>query len=484
MDMKIKLFNLFILFTLLVSCGDSGTSGQSGYLPAFPGAEGFGAKSEGGRGGKVVKVTTLNDSGAGSFRDAVEAPPKNYPNGAYEWESPESYQARVEASGHRIVIFEVSGFINLSSTLIISYPYTTIAGQTSPGGILVTGRTTVINTHDVIMQHMRFRVGSHNVADAETHDTFVVVGDRLGYYPQPAYSVIIDHCSFSWGIDEVFSTAYNAQDITLQWSIVSEGLSNAGHPKGEHSKGILVSGKDSPDTKISIHHNYIAHNRDRNPLISGPDPVLGDVVNNVVYNFYGSLAMGTQENGRVNWVHNYVRKGPDSNANNFEAYHIPEGGINAPLIYSEGNMGVNRLDQSAEQWSVGYMWYHQLLELTYRKSSPWPVPMIKRTEMSYAYALEILQKAGATKPVRDSVDARVVADFDAGTGKIIDNILFPDDFPVFENLSIPVDNDNDGMADSWEDAQGLDSSVDDSSLDHDGDGYTNIEEYLHYLSDY
>jgi pectate lyase len=322
----------FIFIALLIS------SNVAFSFPAFPGAEGFGSNSIGGRGGQVIKVTNLNDSGLGSLRAAVTT------------------------LGSRIIIFEVSGIINLKSGLDITKPYLTIAGETSPGGILITGYTTMLNTHDVIIRHLRFRVGSHRVtdgsnADPETLDSFTIWGNTIpGGGGNDAYNIIIDHCSFGWGVDETFSTSYNARDITVQWSIVSEGLSHAGHPKGEHSKGILFSGKWSPDTKVSLHHSYIAHNRDRNPLVSGPEPVFADIRNNVIYNWYHALSVGFQENGRGNLVNNYMKPGLDGSSNSFEAYVVEPLSKIDNIIYTNGNMGVTRLTQTAPQWMVAHKW--------------------------------------------------------------------------------------------------------------------------------
>lgn len=454
-----KHFFLPIIFMLLVFL-----PGIAYAVAAFPGAEGFGANSAGGRGGAIIKVTNLNNSGPGSFRAAVEAP------------------------GKRIVVFEVSGIINLTSNLYISNPYITIAGQTSPGGILVTGRPTIINTHDLIMQHMRFRLGSHGVIDqndAETFDTIAIYGDYGGYYPNKAYNIIIDHSSFSWGIDETFSSSWNATNITLQWSIVSEGLNNAkpiGHPKADHSKGLLISGKNN-NAEVSIHHNYLAHNQDRNPMIGGGvSAPLADVVNNVVYNFKGNLSMMTYEHGRVNWVHNYVKRGPRSNATAFEAIHYPQGLAPHPLIYVKGNIGIRRMDQSAPEWSVGFEWQNQLLNEGFRKIDAWPAAAITTDIMSPAIANCLLSAVGATAPVRDSVDSRIIADFSAGTGAIIDTVTYPGDFPTFTTPAPPADTDNDGMADSWEVLKGLNTKANDSAMDRNNDGYTNIEEYLHHLS--
>lgn len=469
----------------------------SSSVTAFPGAEGFGANSVGGRGGTVIKVINLNDAGPGSFREAVEAPPRSWADGTYNWESIDEYQARLNSYGPRIVVFEVSGIINLESDLWITYPYLTIAGQTSPGGILVTGYQTTVKTHDVIMQHMRFRVGSHRIADGadpEQLDSFDIWGPYWGE-PVDTYNVIIDHCSFSWGVDETFTSAGGVLNATIQWSIFSEGLSQAGHPKGEHSKGLMISGKYTYPNSVSVHHNYIAHNRDRNPLISSPDgvDVFADAVNNVAYNWYGCLPMISQGSPKTNWVHNYAKQGPESNPSCYEIYHYPDGCSSSgdypgcqnpiPLIYVEGNLGLKRLDQAQGEWdAVGYIYYDLPLDEGYRQLTPWPASPITTTEMSYAYALEILNDVGATRPVRDSVDERVIADFDAGTGAIIDNVVYPDDFPTFTAPPYPTDVDNDGMADNWEVSEGLKVGVDDSALDENSDGYTNIEEYLYYLS--
>lgn len=455
--------NLVTVLLILTLC-----HAQPSYsLPAFPGAEGFGAQTVGGRGGQVIKVTNLNDSGPGSFREAVNTP------------------------GPRIVVFEVSGIINLESGLTIKEPFLTIAGQTSPGGILVTGYQTTVNTHEVIIQHMRFRVGSHRIADGanpETLDAFDIWGKGHGetanIMPRDAYNIIIDHSSFSWGVDENFSFAYNPKNITVQWSIISEGLSHAGHPKGEHSKGMLVWGKYSPDLTLSIHHNYFAHNYARNPQINGPngDSPLVDVTNNVVYNWFGGAVMSGGHHVKINWKHNYAKRGKSSNQYAYEINHSAGGMSPLPVVYVEGNMGTHRTDQSQDHWAVAIGWQYELQDKAWQKTEPWLTPAVTMHTASESLAHCILTGVGATAPVRDSVDQRVIADFAAGTGSIRDNVVFPEDFPTFQNIAAPTDNDDDGMADSWESSNGFNTSADDAAQDNDGDGYTNIEEYLHHLS--
>ena len=456
---------------------------------AFPGAEGFGAYSIGGRGGRIVRVTNLNDNGPGSFREAVQASSRNYPDGvgtSWKYEPYDKYLARLNKEGHRIIVFDVSGIINLESSLSISYPYLTIAGQTSPGGILIAGRKTTVKTHDVIMQHMRFRVGSHRINGdskiAESLDAFAIWGNAGDSNAQDAYNIIVDHCSFSWGVDETFETSYNPKKITVQNSIISEGLSHAGHPKGEHSKGMLIWGKYSPDLTMSIHHNYFAHNYARNPLINAgnEDRPLVDVVNNVVYDWFGGAVMASGGYVKVNWTHNYAQKGERSNSDAYEITHSSNGLSPLPTTFVTGNLGVYRQDQSYNDWSVAIGWQFVLQSEEWKRTTPWPAPSITTKEASYNNAIEILQDVGATRPFRDSVDIRVLSDFSAQTGSIIDDIRFPEDYPVFQDLPIAIDMDNDGMADSWE-MTTFGDLFQTSHSDQDNDGYTNLEEYLHYL---
>lgn len=454
-----------MLFLLLITSLEASANAE---LLAFPGAEGFGANSVGGRGGQVIKVTNLNDSGPGSLRTALTASEK------------------------RIVVFDVSGIINLQSDLTIRTPYLTIAGQTSPSGIMVTGRSVTINTHDVIVQHMRFRVGSHGATssdDYETLDSIRIVGNsQPAWYPNEAYNIIFDHCSISWGVDENFEVALGATNITVQWSIISEGLRYAGHPKGEHSKGFIVWGRlATTPMAISFHHNYLAHNTDRNPMISGsevapyPDVFL-DAINNVVYDFYGGLTMMTYGPAKVNWINNYVKQGTLSALYAFEAVHFPTGFAVKPHIFTEGNIGSRRLSLTDPQWLVGLEWRNELLSTDFRALNRWPASPVNTVEASVEMADCILSAVGATAPVRDSVDLRVLNDFPNGTGTFMDNVIYPDDFPMYSTSAPPADDDGDGMADSWEVSEGLDPSSNDSAQDKDGDGYTNIEEYLHNLS--
>ena len=456
-------------------------------LPAFPGAEGFGASTIGGRGGQVVKVTNLNDSGPGSLREAVTAPPRHYLSGLdqYKYESREVYAERLDASGGKIIVFDVSGIINLESTLIISYPFLTIAGETSPGGILVTGHQTTLNAHDVIMRFMRFRVGSHRIADGadpERLDSLAILGAY--WATNEVYNVIIDHSSFSWGVDETVSITGGVLNTTVQWSIVSEGLSHAGHPKGEHSKGLMISGKYVNPSSVSLLRNYVAHNTSRNPLMASPMDVdtVVDGRNNISYDWNGGSSPSIEGSTKVNWVHNYARAGLRSHDYSYEI-RVGDETSDEPQLYVLGNIGSSRESQEDEQWNVGVSWRDILAdEENLRTMTPWEMPSTSTYDMSADTAECILSAVGATAPIRDSVDTRVINDFIYGTGEIIDDVSFPDDFPVFEDKPAPEDSDNDGMADSWESNYGMTVGEDDSADDNDGNGYTNIEEYLHALA--
>src|SRR3954469_13831405 len=249
-------------------------------IPAFPGAEGFGATTPGGRGGKVMMVTNLNDGGPGSFRAACEA------------------------EGPRIVIFRVSGLITLTKKLVIRNPYITIAGQTAPGdGICLRNFTFVIATHDVVVRYLRSRLGD---LTAQEDDSITLAAG--------AQNVVVDHCSASWSIDEDLSLAGDVSNITVQWCLIAEGLNHSNDAKGEHGYGSL-SRANGP---VTWHHNLWAHNVSRNPRLGDnygrpPFPTF-DVRNNVIYD-YGDIASGlTQGVLKVNYVGNYIRPGPSSKA--------------------------------------------------------------------------------------------------------------------------------------------------------------------------
>ena len=236
--------------------------------PAFPGAEGFGKYAIGGRGGKVLEVTNLNDDGPGSFRAACLA------------------------EGPRIVVFRVSGTIVLNSKMEIENPYITIAGQTAPGdGICIRDHMVKVNTKHFVIRYLRFRPGDTSGIE---YDGFSGEGSQA----------IIDHCSVSWGTDETLSIN-KADNFTVQWCMVTESLYDSIHKKGRHGYGGLWGGPGG-----SWHHNILAHHSSRNPRASGnKESGLMDCRNNVIYNWGFNSAYGGELWPR-NWVNNYYKSGP------------------------------------------------------------------------------------------------------------------------------------------------------------------------------
>lgn len=417
-------------------------------LPAFPGAEGFGSETPGGRGGKVIAVTNLNDSGSGSLREALTT------------------------SGPRIVVFRVAGTIELKTRIAITKPYITVAGQTAPGdGITIKSHANnprsplQISTHDVVLRYLRIRPGG-TPADEGEIDAVTVGGD--------ANNFIVDHSSFSWATDEVFQTG-RAHDFTIQWSIIAEGLNHSTHPKGEHSKGLHFR---SESENISVHHNLLAHNHDRNPDINNTGLV--DMVNNVFYNAGKSWVEVKDKFGEpnINLINNYFMRGPSSRseADHYEVTYYSYSSKRKPEIYVRGNIGFHRPTNDL------------LEELIVREDSrlmivndQFTAPPV--TTVSAPQALDsVLENVGATLPVRDAHDQRIVNDVRNGTGKIIDDPSEVGGWLVMTSGTPPVDTDGDGMPDEWEKRWGLnpDNSAD-GKLDRTGDGYTNVEEYLNSL---
>lgn len=259
-------FHLLILLLLLSGLG------AAAQPLAFPGAEGFGKYTTGGRGGKVMIVTNLNDHGPGSLREAVEA------------------------SGPRIVVFEVDGDIHLETPLRIENDDITIAGQSAPGdGICLCDCQFTIDASNVIVRYIRCRLG-----DKYTHDSDAVGGGRYGQK-----NVILDHISASWSIDECLSI-YKTENLTVQWCLVACSLRASKHTKGQHGFGGIWGGKNA-----TFHHNLLAHHSSRNPRFSSVEGTENvDYRGNVVYNWGFMPAYGGGRGGRINFCRNYYKPGP------------------------------------------------------------------------------------------------------------------------------------------------------------------------------
>jgi pectate lyase len=421
---------------------------------AFPGAVGYGRNAKGGRGGVVCEVTNLNDSGAGSFRSCVEK------------------------SGPRTVVFRVGGTITLKSMLHITNPFITIAGQTAPGdGITIrtdglglvpdvwTPATIFVNTHDVVLRFIRLR-------PAATLDEASI--EALGIQQGGTYDVIVDHCSVSWGSNEVIGVSGGSKDVTIQNSILSEALKPNGH-KGS----ISCCGSSN----VTYYENLFAHNYGRSPMVKAYNdgPATFQVINNVIYD-WGAFAtyLGQYEGydsdlTRVDAIGNYYKPGP-SNSGHYEIY------ISHPEVkaYVEGNIGPHRPNDSLDGWaSVGYINdpVPQTPQRVFTRLTPDTFPVLS----AFSAYNQVLASVGATKPKRDGIDKRIVNDVINGTGRSIDK---PSDVGGWRNLKggkAPVDSDHDGMPDAWELAQDLDphNAADRNKLSP--SGYTWLETYLHYL---
>lgn len=427
-------------------------SSNSDFLPAFPGAEGFGAASVGGRGGKVIEVTNLNDRGAGSFRAALEA------------------------DGPRIIVFKVGGTIELDSSLKIENPYVTIAGQTAPGdGITLKNSANnpdpeaplKIKTHDVVLRYISSRPGSSK-ADTGNIDALNIIEGSSS----EVYNIVVDRTSLSWSTDEVTSVVNQVQDVSIQWSIIAEGLEDSTNPEGPHSMGLMMYKKGQGN--ISVHHNLIAHNRRRNPLVKTTDVV--DIVNNVIYNpgfgtdsFSPTHVRGEYGLVPVNYINNYFKAGPDTGS----ADWFIDTKMEPVEVYVEGNVVPNDvMHPDSLEWVV---------------KKPHPAPLVTTTSAQKAYE-QVLAQAGSSHGLnpdgtfflrRDSIDKRIVRDVKQGTGSIIDDPSEVGGWLELASGTPYLDTDRDGMADVFENLYGF--KADDSSdniQDADGDGYTNIEEFL------
>ncbi|MCP4641706.1 MAG: right-handed parallel beta-helix repeat-containing protein [bacterium] len=406
------------------------TRNLSDALPVIPGAEGFGTDTPAGRGGDVIRVTNLNDEGPGSLRAALATP------------------------GPRTIVFEVAGVIDTNRVMAVHHPFATVAGQTAPSpGITIIGAGVVVVTHDVLIQHIRVRVGDRvDGPDPGGRDGMAVTGTPDG--ATDACNVVFDHCSVSWAVDEGCSTWYpGVRDVTFRQCIIAENLSRAIHPKGEHSKGLLIG---DHSRRVSAIGNLMAHNMRRNPLIKGDVSAL--VVNNLIYNpgqvaihFSDPEGMGP---ARATIIGNVLIKGPNTRlgVNVISTSFDTKPGTR---IFGADNGVADRLDKGGAVTAKA-----KLINTT----DP-PVMVEPLTPLGSGEVVEwVLATAGARPADRDETDVRVVRSVRNGTGGIIDSQNevggFPGGPPVVRPLVLP----------------------DDPSGDADGDGYTNLEEWLHEFS--
>ena len=455
-------------------------------LPAFPGAEGGGKFSFGGRGGKVIVVTNLNDEGEGSFRWACEQ------------------------GGARIIVFNVAGIIRLESPVIIRAPYITIAGQTAPGdGICIAGESVWINTHDVIIRYMRFRRGITNVGRRD---------DAIG--GNPVGNIMIDHVSASWGGDEnmsMYRHMYNDStgkteeklgtvNITIQNSIFSESLDT-----WNHAFGSTLGGEN-----CAFVRNLWANNTGRNPSIGWNG--IFNFANNVIFNWVHRSVDGGDYRAAYNIINNYYKPGPLTPKNNAVGHRIlkPESGRSKlkylvfGRAYVNGNIMEGNERVTKNNWDGGVQVEDGADAGKYKDKmkvdKPLPMPEIKITSATEAYQY-VLNNAGATLPKRDPVDQRIVEQVRTGKIKYLENVQVP--ATQFQHRRLPVDSykqgiitdisqvggypaykgepykdsDKDGIPDAYELKNGLDpKNPSDATTDKDKNGYANIEEYLNSIA--
>ena len=372
--------------------------------PAFPGAQGWAAHTPGGRGGRIVRVTTLATEGPGSFLEAVSA------------------------KGPRIVVFEVGGVIDLGlKTLKIREPFLTIAGQTAPQpGITLIRGGIDIATHDVIVRHIRVRPGEAGLPKRSgvDFDAISTVGGR---------DIIVDHCSLTWATDENLSASgprfggdtpqqwrdNTSHRITFSHNLIAEGLAYSSHGKGEHSKGSLIH-DNARD--ILIIGNLYAHNRERNPMFKGG--AQGWVINNLIYNpgqravHYNLVAAEwdgrAYEDGRLALIGNVMRGGPDTPK---DSVLFMFGGSGALDLYLHDNVAVDRIGEPMPmqgRYSTAPVGVRMLKTSPALPFGVKPLPAAKVQDA-------VIANAGARPWDRDDIDRRILADTIEGRGEVIDS---------------------------------------------------------------
>jgi hypothetical protein len=462
-------------------------------IPAFPGAQGGGMYSFGGRGGKVYVVTNLNDSGPGSFREALEA------------------------GGPRVVVFNVAGIIRLNDRIRVRAPYITIAGSTAPGdGVCIAGDTVELETHDVIIRHMRFRRGETWVGDRN---------DSIG--GNPIGNIMIDHVSASWGLDECMSMYRHMHDhdnnestpslklptvnITIQNSIFSEALNTF-----NHAFGSTIGGLNS-----TFHHNLWACNGGRNPSVG----MIGDFtfVNNVLFNWVHRTVDGGDHRSYFSIINNYFKPGPATPVDQPIAWRLlkPESERSRTVVdhfgvaYVAGNIVEGNARVTKNNWDGGVQpearGSMETVLATIRTNTPFAHAPLDIQPADKAYQT-VLANAGATLPERDAIDERITRTVRTGQatakasptitndlggfgfnqqviGGIVEKIpkgiiTHPSQvggYPEYKGQPYK-DSDGDGMPDDWESKHGLSpKDASDAAGDLNGDGYTNIEDFINGL---
>ena len=451
--MRTLITSLFITFISLVGLAQT---------PAFPGAEGSGKFTTGGRGGKVLYVTSLEDSEE---------------EGTLRW--------AIRKQGPRTILFKVSGQIRLKEPLFINNGDVTIAGQSAPGdGICISDYETKVSADNVIIRYLRFRLG--DVAEQQS-DAFSGIRNK---------NVIIDHCSMSWSVDEC-SSFYDNENFTMQWCLIAESMKNSVHKKGAHGYGGIWGGKNA-----SFHHNLFVNNDSRNPRFCGsrysdrPDLERIDFRNNVIYN-WGSNSTYAAEGGSYNFVNNYYKPGPATKyKTRFLDPWADDGKNRQPagvhgVFYVKGNV-IEGNKQVSKDNTEGVVMNenfatnapnvtkNDIISKTEYEFQP------VKTESAKKAFKSVLRYAGASL-ARDVHDIRYVNNAETGTftfsgskgskNGLIDSQNDVGGWPVYASLPAPADSNNDGIPDGWLEKKYPGKK----STDLDKKGYTYLEVYLNSL---
>lgn len=475
---KLKSFLHTANVALLLSVAIAGTAQDK--LLAFPGAEGGGCYVTGGRGGKVYHVTTLED-------DA---------------KNPGSLRYAVDQKGPRTIVFDVAGTIELKSDLVVNNGDLTIAGQTAPGdGICLRNYCFHIKTDNVIVRYIRSRLGDDSGAETDAA------------WARNQKDIIVDHCSFSWSVDETASF-YGVENFTMQWCYITESLAASTHVKGAHGYGGLWGGN-----KASYHHNLLAHHYSRTPRLVGndefPEKCLIDMRNNVIYNWGPVLGCYGGGGGSYNFVNNYYKPGPATNEKPAIAGRITQAGVDSTffehgVFYLSGNrfdytspyLGSKAQQNAKASDEDNYEGLHIVASEyatkdDYIASREFTVRSTTTHTADIAY--EKVLRYGGCCLRRDAIDERVANDVRTGgysyvsgdkgsngsTGGLIDA---PEDVGGYVEYTATelemrnkLDSDGDGIPDNWEDMYGLDSADPSDALTTHKSGYSWFEYYLSTL---
>lgn len=412
-------------------------------LPVIPDAAGYGLDTPAGRGGTVHKVTNLNESGAGSLR------------------------ACTDASGPRVCVFEVSGTIRITKDLVVRNPRITIAGQTAPSpGIMVRGGALYVQTSDVLVQHMRFRAGDDAVGPSVDNRDALKIGS-----PNAFRNVVIDHCSFSWAIDETASVWAGYDNVTLSNNIFAEPLNDSVHPKGPHGFGVILGPWDG---HVSVIGNLMAHQVERNPLSRASHAV---IVNNVIYNRANMDIDLQSEDGRTtstSVIGNVFVRGADYARSNKPVLIHTGGALALPgasRVYVADNAALE--ETPTDEWSVVGS-SGGALPGAMKSASPqsWPAGLTRLPTQANVTLSSVLKSAGARPADRDAVDKRIVQSVRDRTGQII-NCVSP-------NGTARCNKNGGGWPVMAENHRALTLPANPNEVT--ASGYTNLELWLHKMN--